>query len=62
MLAAIFGATYAPAIRARQQVIHALGRFVLQLRRDMAVGVHGQANLTVPQDLHEHARMDSLNQ
>ena len=42
------------------ELVHALGRFAFELGKDMGVGVHGQRNLGVPEDLHHNAGMHAL--
>jgi hypothetical protein len=40
--------------------LHPSGRFVLKLRNYMAVRVHGQCDLRVAQNLHDHAGRNAL--
>jgi hypothetical protein len=45
-----------------EQVLHPSGGVTAQVGDYMTIGVHRQANLRVPQDVHHHPRRDALHQ
>jgi len=51
-----------PTLTWQQQGAHAVGGFAGQGRHDVAVDVHGRAQLAVAEQLHDHPRVDALGE